>query len=198
MWAWVRAGDGEVLRDGMTVGTAGHVLKVMSIKASRQPQSKRVGISGMNEEGSDVERMDTSQARKPEIRVSINVCGHIRSPQEITELLGLVPTRTTVQGEPIPVPRTILKYKRNCWILEGSSDPSCPFENQVDALLDRVTLLADKFSELPDDLTVAVHCVVYDYERATALILSRTAIRSAARIGAGIDIDYIDLTPHED
>ena len=146
----------------------------------------------MNNQESD----NAALARKPAIKVSIGVYGLIRSPQEIAALLGLAPTRTWVKGERIQ--ESLLFHKSNRWILDGPSDPSRPFIDQVEALLDQVTPLAGKFSELPDDLEVLVYCVVYDYDRKTDLSLSRTAIRTAARIGAQISIVYYDMTNYED
>lgn len=132
---------------------------------------------------------------KWEVKVGLDVYGFSCSPDEITKLLGMAPTRTWLRGD--PVPRTILRREDNRWILNAACDTTVALREQVDSLLEQVSPAASRFAGLPSEARVQIFCAVYDSDRAVDLSFSKKAVEKIAALGAEINIDYYDLTDGE-
>jgi hypothetical protein len=120
------------------------------------------------------------------------VFGFACAPDEITAILGILPSRTELRGD--PVPETILKKKHNRWIYDAPSETSTAFSEQVDRLMEALLPSAKRFRDLPTDSTVMVFCAVYDYERDVILEVSTRAVKAMSELGAKLSIDYYDLS----
>jgi len=135
---------------------------------------------------------------KWEIKPSLVVRGFRVSPEEITRLLGVSPTKTWVRGDLVVPLSSVLKRKDNAWLLAAPCAHTEPLTKQVEALLTKIAPAAAKFRQLPQGSVVELYCAIYDYERSVVIQFSKRALHDLAEIGAGIGIDYYDLTDWEE
>lgn len=136
----------------------------------------------------------TTSAARWRIVVELQVFGFTGSPDLITKILTVPPTKTWRVGD--PVPPSILRRKENCWIREAGAAPAAPLEEHLAALADLITSIAQNFTRLPKDAGVEVFCDVYDYVGEVTMLLPRRFIEAIASIHASLRVDYCDLREH--
>jgi hypothetical protein len=137
-----------------------------------------------------------SSAAGSRILVRLTITEYECPAEEITRILGIAPTATWSRGEPMH-PRAKNVHHQNGWSFSPPCDPATGLEEQVTALLDLLAPHTDRFAALPSGVEIDLSCVLYAYTERPAIGFSAQTVRRFAQLGAGIDIDYYDLTPAE-
>jgi hypothetical protein len=109
------------------------------------------------------------------VRLKIISC--LRTPQEISQILGLQCDRSWLIGDKRG--RSIIVEKDNGWVLNAGTDHSISLETQVEQLLERLASIADKIHFLSHEDKVELSLVIY----------TGNVIRQLGHMGAGLDID---------
>lgn len=120
---------------------------------------------------------------------SITVTGGDFDPEEVTNALGIKPTKTWRVGDPIQ--NTLLKRKHNGWSFATPRQESLDLGKQIRELLRE---LEPKFSSIAAlrervGLDVEVSCAVYIYGETPSMHLDRETLSMVERLGAEIDFD---------
>lgn len=135
-----------------------------------------------------------SVERPSEIKARLTVAEFECSPEEVTNLLGICPTKTWLCGETV-TPRAKNVHKSNGCILISPRDPvNSTVDVQVDSLISIITPHIEAFAKLPAGVYIELSCIirVADYGR-PVVGFSADTVRVLAQIGANIDIDIYDL-----
>lgn len=135
-----------------------------------------------------------------DIKVSLIISGFEGSPDAISRVLELQPSRTQLRGEPVSFGelKTKLRRKANFWILGSGCPSTASLQDQVAAIVRQVERAAERFRNLPDGASVTLSCAIYDYSRSVAIGFDASVISALGAIGADLDVDYYDLTQYEE
>ena len=135
-----------------------------------------------------------SVERPSEIKARLTVARFECSPEEITQILGIRPTKTWLRGETV-TPRAKNVHKSNGWTLRAPCDPlNSTVDEQVDSLISIITPHIEAFAKLPTGVYIELSCILYVYDYSRPVIgFSASTVRILAQIGANIDIDIYDL-----
>ena len=130
-----------------------------------------------------------------ELSVQFTLRGVDLDPVEITNSLGLEPTKTWRAGErvsAIVVPRF---YTDSAWRLHSGLPDTINLEEQIKSLLDRLEPVWPIAVELGNRHYAEFSCVVYSYggDR-PAISFDNEVIRRVAELNAAIDVDRYILT----
>jgi Domain of unknown function (DUF4279) len=131
-----------------------------------------------------------------EIAVALRLTGQDFSPEKVTPLLGVSPTKTWRIGD--TVQNTLLKRKHDGWEFALPLQAALDLEAQLCALLDLFESRRDSILEICErfGLEVEVACAVYVTDEAPIMHLSPRIMRRIATFNADLDIDLI-LLPSE-
>jgi len=133
---------------------------------------------------------------KYEIIVDLNITDFTCDPRELTEALGVQPTRAWRKGE-LKNPRAIVRHEENGWELSSGAGSHKSFEQHTEALLGIIEPALDKFTEVCnryDTRLLVVASMYYDNEeRLPWLGFNRRAMRIFTQIGAAVDFDLYVL-----
>jgi len=135
-----------------------------------------------------------SAERQFEIKARFTIAGFECSPEEITQILGIRPTKTWLRGEPV-TSKAKNVYKENGWTLTSPCNPvSSTLDEQVDALISIIPPRIQAFAKLPAGVYIELACIirVADYSQ-PVIGFSANTIRIIAQIGANIDVGIYDL-----
>ncbi len=126
-----------------------------------------------------------------EIGVAFLLHGENVSPEEITNLVGLQPTRTWRMGD--SVQKTLLKHKKDGWLLGLPRKRTINFEEELCSLLDKVEPHRDNIIKARERLNLGslIRCVAYVSDQTPILGFSNKTINRMASLGADFDLDLI-------
>jgi len=126
---------------------------------------------------------------KTSILSSITLTGGDFDPDEVTDALGIEPTKTWRIGDPIQ--NTLLKRKHNGWSVATSREESLDLGKQIRDLLRRLEPTFSSIATLRDrvDLNVEVSCAIYIYGETPSMHLDRETLSMIERLDAEIDFD---------
>ena len=130
-----------------------------------------------------------------EIKVRFILTGFECAPAEITERLGLDPSRTWMVGDPMLGGARV--YKKNGWRLELIDDDASGVEALVEQLLQQLEPSGDAIAELALENYAEISCIVFATEYVPALHFSHKTLQRITQLGAEIDIDLYCLTSDE-
>jgi hypothetical protein len=119
--------------------------------------------------------------------VELQIRSHLRTPEEITDILGVACDRFWHVGD-FRAKVTRLKEKTHGWILSSGLPRSAPLEQQVSALIGRCAPAADKLRMLAAQDDVLFACVLYTTS-IPALYFDAAVVCEISSFGAGLDID---------
>jgi hypothetical protein len=125
-----------------------------------------------------------------EIKVEFIITGTQITPEEISNLLGLTPTRTWREGDLIQATRLV--YKQNGWCLsnkENSINLGDHIHSLLDNLLPKSELIAKVCSKY--GLESEMNCVIYIVNETPIINISKKTIAGMERLGTSLDIDII-------
>lgn len=130
------------------------------------------------------------------ISVDLRIADFECSPEELTNIIGISPTRTWRQGD-LVTPRTAHRYKENGWELSSGVSQHESFDNHVNALLDIIEPKIDAFIEIGSKYFATLSCAIYMYDNSeNSLPWPHFTKRSMAvlhHIGAEVDFDLYIL-----
>jgi hypothetical protein len=129
---------------------------------------------------------------KPKIQVEFQITGSQKLPDEITDLLQIVPSRIWRENDSIQ--GTKLKRKENGWCLSLKDD-----ENSIDladyvlpllkVLRSKSKVITQMYKEF--DLRCEMSCAIYINDETPIINFTHEVIASLAELGAYVDIDII-------
>jgi hypothetical protein len=127
----------------------------------------------------------------PELRTQFSLRGTGLVPSNITETLGVQPSRVWRAGHrtsPRRNPPTV-----DGWVLQVGPHVALDFRDQIDELLEQLRPIAAKVRALRDmhDLTIQVNCVAYIADVVPALYFTPEQLRVIQELDATIDVDFM-------
>ncbi|GAA0251037.1 DUF4279 domain-containing protein [Cryptosporangium japonicum] len=135
-----------------------------------------------------------------ETRVCFAVYSEVLSPADLAARIGAAPTASVVRGSrrrrpPVPV--------ANRWSLESGLGPEAALWRHLEALLPRVSPLAEAITALCADeptcgLTIVREFTASDQEADLGFWLDENWLALLHRTGATIEADEYDYGPDED
>jgi len=125
-----------------------------------------------------------------EVRVQLNFAGFARDPDEVTTLVGIVPSKTWRIGDLID--KSKRTYHSNGWRVSAER-PVTEVEVGVDALFAYVAPRWEALRQLSNECRVELSIVIYAEEQVPAVHLRRDQIDRLAELGGSIDVDVYCL-----
>lgn len=132
----------------------------------------------------------------PELRVSFVISNFRCSASEVTAVLGIEPSTTWLAGD--IVPGTVMRRKRNAWVLEAHEDRGTSLESQASWLLSKLPATLQELRRRSVDFGTKLSCALYVVDERPALILEARSIQRLAELGACLDIDLYVLPSDEE
>ena len=121
-----------------------------------------------------------------EIILRLKVTSTSRTPDQITDATGILCDHSWRIGEKRE--KTILVEKTNGWVLNSKTPKNAPLEVQIEELLERLIVHADRIRALSEHETVELSCVVYA-SAPPSLNFNKSVIQRVCQLGASLDID---------
>ena len=112
-------------------------------------------------------------------------------PKQITERLGVEPTKTFMEGEPIP--KSSMTHKTSLWALYSRLEKISSLEqhvNHVNDVLDQLDLNGPRFEELGKELEGVLKLVGYFNAYYPGLVFERELVQRLARYSLSVDFDF--------
>ncbi len=117
-------------------------------------------------------------------------------PVAITERVGVNPTRSTREGDPIP--KTKLRRKCCRWELHSRLPKTEPLESHVTDVLDQLDTREDTFREISQQFGGVMELVGYFYDFYPGLVLEQRTVERLAKYGITVDFDFYGWGQQED
>jgi len=135
--------------------------------------------------------------RKSEFHVTLIVQSDSVSPDEVTSILQLEPTKVWKPGDPVAAESNRV-VKTNIWRLTSTADPMQYIsEPLIDALLAVIQPKRARFSLLPKDRFIELQCAVYFMDNLPGIALRPDHVAFLAELGASFDVDLYRLPVRE-
>jgi Domain of unknown function (DUF4279) len=129
---------------------------------------------------------------KSEISVDFLLTGFEISPEEITNAIGIEPTKSWHIGETIG--KSKIKRKKNGWTLSSGLDKSSELEEHLSALFEQLQARWTIFTSLCAKYDSEISCAVYCYEaQGPSIHFNKEVVKYIAELNAEIDVDYYCL-----
>ncbi len=130
------------------------------------------------------------------ISAALTLTGFDCDPEEITKILGILPTKTWIVGDLIG--RTILHRKENAWVLKSQLQKNADLESHIKDVLARLQPSWQKVVELCSKYDSEISCVIYSVEsQGEAIHFDKEILKSVFELNAEIDVDYYCLYESE-
>jgi hypothetical protein len=127
-----------------------------------------------------------------EIKVYLKITGFECSPDEISNIIDINPTKTWLKNEVIHK-RALIRHKENGWILQSGLPRDTPIKIQIEDLLGVVLPRKQLFQKLPQGSKIAIYCVVYSTLGRPDISLEPEMVKAIAELGAALDFDLYQL-----
>lgn len=129
----------------------------------------------------------TSENRGPgPIAAALEISGFACPPERITAALGVQPTQTWNEGDPLP--RSTARRRKSGWRLTAPAQGSEDLEVYASWLLDQLPERID-LSAVTGSYGITLWFTVHVGDQTPSAYLSADTIRRLAALGAGVDID---------
>lgn len=125
-----------------------------------------------------------------ENHVTLKILSNKYNADEISAIVGIECDGSWNKGDLRK--HTIIKEKKNGWVLQSRQDSQSPLEQHISSLLSRAKPVADKIKKFSEDSTVELSCAIYD-TAAPALYFEKEVMRAIENLGASLDIDLYIL-----
>lgn len=130
--------------------------------------------------------------KRNQIEVSLRIVGFECQPEEITQELGIQPTKVWQKGEQRNA-RGIMRNKQNGWGISSGIGRHKGFEHHMDALMMLIEPHLSSFTRVCNQYHTELSCAVYMYydngESIPWLGFDKRAVEFLHRIGAVVDFD---------
>lgn len=121
-----------------------------------------------------------------EVIVRLKIVSDLRTPEEITEALGVECSKSWRKGDKRA--NTVIVEKHNGWLLDSALPRSAPLESHIDSLLKRLSPHVEKIKKLSRNDDVELSCVVYA-SSPPPLNFPKPMIHQLGEMGASLDVD---------
>jgi hypothetical protein len=138
-----------------------------------------------------------SKKKSYTIKVNMVITGFECSPEHITNLIGVNPTKVWKRGE-IVHPKAKNIHKESGWLLSSQRDAvNSSIDEQISTLSNVITPILGNFHKLPEGLEIELSCIINAYEYMPPICFSTDSVAFASKLGASIDVDIYDLIEDE-
>jgi len=112
-------------------------------------------------------------------------------PKQITERLGVEPTKTAMEGELIP--KTSMTRKTSLWALYSRLEKTSRLEAHINDVLDQLDSHGTKFEELSREFEGILELVGHFYAYYPGLIFESGLVQRLARYSLSVDFDFYNI-----
>ncbi|HBB34111.1 MAG TPA: hypothetical protein DDZ80_31015 [Cyanobacteria bacterium UBA8803] len=126
------------------------------------------------------------------ISVSFRLAGIDFNPEEITALVGIIPSKTWKIGDLID-PRSSIRRKCNGWSLESKLDKSTNLDEQIKSVFEQLQPGWQSLVEICARHDALIDCAIYVYKQVPAIHFDKDIVRKATELNAEIDVDLYFL-----
>jgi hypothetical protein len=128
---------------------------------------------------------------KPQLHVRFLIMDHGFSPEVITKVLGIKPTKTYNEGDLMPDSK--FKYKTNLWELRSRLSKYRELSDHINYLFSKITPVSGKLKELTRKYSAVLSCAVYCHDSSPSLFFDEDVLRKLSELHIAVDIDIILL-----
>jgi hypothetical protein len=117
-------------------------------------------------------------------------------PDEITQQVGLKPTKTRLKGEYRTVGKkkpVKLFNKENSWILEADLPSTVSVEEQIKEILKQLKPYAQNILSLSKKYSVELNCAIYYYEANPGINLDKNLLKEVSQLNLPLNFDVYCL-----
>ena len=127
-----------------------------------------------------------------EISASLTITGLDFDSQNITDKLGIIPTKTWKIGDLIH-PKGTIKRKHNGWVIESNLSKDNEIEDHIKSLFEELRPVWGVLQEISNNYDLEISCVVYTDGEVPSIHLDQEIINKSQQINAEIDVDLYVL-----
>ncbi|MDJ0600378.1 MAG: DUF4279 domain-containing protein [Crocosphaera sp.] len=127
-----------------------------------------------------------------EILASLTITEFNCDPQNITNKLKIIPTKTWKIGDRIN-PKTTLTRKHNGWVLDSKLSKDNDLESHFKSLFYQLQPVWESLQEIAYHYDIEISCVIYTDGEIPTIHLDKEIINKSHQINAEIDIDLYVL-----
>lgn len=127
-----------------------------------------------------------------EISASLTITGLDFDPQDITDQLEIIPTKTWKMGDLIHSKGTI-KRKHNGWVIESNLSKDNELEDHIKVLFKQFHPVWKRVQEISHKYDIEISCVIYTDGEVPSIHFDQEIINKSNQINAEIDIDLYIL-----
>jgi len=131
-------------------------------------------------------------AKKNEFKFRLNIHGFRCSPDQITSITGIDPSKVWFEGEPV-LPGTLNRNEQNGWQISSSLAKTHELIEHWNALHTDMEIIASKRELLPPEVEIEVSCVIFAYESIPSIYFEHKQIELLDKLKAELDIDLYCL-----
>jgi hypothetical protein len=132
-----------------------------------------------------------------EANVRLMVLGFHESPENVSKVIGIAPTKAWRAGDPV-LDKKENKQPENGWMLNSPVEPKSGDADAAILALVSSFPSPEAFFRLPKGSRVQVTCTLYGYSERPWMYLSNRTLSALAAIGADLDVDIYDLSFSDD
>jgi hypothetical protein len=109
-------------------------------------------------------------------------------PKQITDRLGVEPTKTFMEGELIS--KSSMTHKTSLWALYSRLERTSSLEQHINDVLDQLDLNGSRFEALSNELDGVLELVGYFNAYYPGLVFERGLVQRLARYSLSVDFDF--------
>lgn len=95
-----------------------------------------------------------------EVKVDFRIVGFDCTAEEITEILGVSPSRVYLKGEKVST-KSFVERKENIWLLESTSNSNLDLESHLENLSQKIKPYLDSFKIVCEKYYCEFSCCLY-------------------------------------
>lgn len=112
-------------------------------------------------------------------------------PDQITERVGVKPTQSHREGDPLP--KGTARYKTSRWQLHSRLERSSSLEEHITDVLDQLDLKSAAFEKLSSEMDGVLELVGYFHAYYPGLVFDRDMVQRLARYSLSVDFDFYEF-----
>jgi hypothetical protein len=112
-------------------------------------------------------------------------------PDQITERVGMKPTKSYLEGDPMP--KTAIPYKCSLWALYSRLDRTSSLEQHILDVLEQLDTNKRAFELLSQELDGRLELVGYFHDSYPGLVFDRAVVQRLAQYSLWVDFDFYDF-----
>lgn len=130
------------------------------------------------------------------ISAYFRLSGQNLEPEDITALVGVIPTNSWRTGDLID-PRLKKRRKYNAWIVESQLDKSAELDEHIKAVFEKLQPGWESLVKISPQFDTFICGVIYAYSYIPAINFDKYIIQKAGELNAGIDVDLYSFLENE-